>query len=262
METTSPQHDEFLRDLAGVINKHSREGGSNTPDFILAEYLSRALVGFERASKHREQWYGKSLSIGMADAPVSASPAHGGRIMSLRECMEAEEPPTIDLHVLGKITLFMLNRGQGLDPEVGSLTAAMDAIDDLITQVKDLSENISVDNGGKWFDETSETDHIGNIAAYIGGLEAERDNLLARSSTTPAMTLDRAREIMKGEIQKDGGLYNLGHYLAWIPGESTICLDCNFDAEELEAIVTIMKADAQRSATTTHPDSNRTDRQR
>ena len=29
----------FERDLALVINYHSRENGSNTPDFILAQYL-------------------------------------------------------------------------------------------------------------------------------------------------------------------------------------------------------------------------------
>jgi hypothetical protein len=37
---------------------HSMENGSNTPDFILANYLVDCLRAFERASNQREHWYG------------------------------------------------------------------------------------------------------------------------------------------------------------------------------------------------------------
>ena len=48
------QHEtEFRRDLAAAINRASRENGSNTPDFILADYLAGCLEIFDRASRHR-----------------------------------------------------------------------------------------------------------------------------------------------------------------------------------------------------------------
>jgi hypothetical protein len=45
------------RDLAEVLNRHSREAGSNTPDFILARYLIGCLEAFERAVNARDGWY-------------------------------------------------------------------------------------------------------------------------------------------------------------------------------------------------------------
>lgn len=55
---------ELIDDIANAINKHSGENGSNTPDFILAEFLVRCLKAFDITSRTREKWYGKSLSIG------------------------------------------------------------------------------------------------------------------------------------------------------------------------------------------------------
>ena len=45
------------KDIECLINKHSREQDSNTPDFILAEYLMGCLSAFEVASNRREVWY-------------------------------------------------------------------------------------------------------------------------------------------------------------------------------------------------------------
>ncbi|MCK9209213.1 MAG: hypothetical protein M0P61_00115 [Ignavibacteriaceae bacterium] len=58
----------IVKDIATIINQHSRENASNTPDFILAEYLERCLITFEMASNAREKWYGKKLSIGGTDS--------------------------------------------------------------------------------------------------------------------------------------------------------------------------------------------------
>jgi len=55
------------------------------------------------------------------------------------------------------------------------------------------------------------------------------------------MTEEQAREILKDYIQKNGGLYCLGHYLCWNPGEKTITLDDDFKPEELEAIAFWMR---------------------
>ena len=49
----------FRRDLEQVINKHSMENGSNTPDFILAIYLTECLRAFDVAVGVRERWYGR-----------------------------------------------------------------------------------------------------------------------------------------------------------------------------------------------------------
>lgn len=50
--------------LKSLLNSYSVENGSNTPDFILAEYMLATLKAFESASLERERWYGKSLRIG------------------------------------------------------------------------------------------------------------------------------------------------------------------------------------------------------
>lgn len=39
--------DSFRSELTALINKHSLEGGSNTADYILADYLSRCLENFD-----------------------------------------------------------------------------------------------------------------------------------------------------------------------------------------------------------------------
>lgn len=64
------------RELASLLNKHSAENGSNTPDFILAEYMMNALRAFERATKDREAWYGRPLHLGVG--PETARTALNG----------------------------------------------------------------------------------------------------------------------------------------------------------------------------------------
>ena len=64
IDMTEEKYGAVIHDLAEFINNHSLENGSKTPDFILAKYMLNALFAFEAASKYRENWYGKSLSIG------------------------------------------------------------------------------------------------------------------------------------------------------------------------------------------------------
>lgn len=47
-----------------AINKASAENGSNTPDLILAEYLTICLMAFEKATEQREAWYGGKMYPG------------------------------------------------------------------------------------------------------------------------------------------------------------------------------------------------------
>ena len=52
------------KDLAGLINSECRENDSNTPDFLLAEFMMSCLDAFELASNKREVWYGVELEPG------------------------------------------------------------------------------------------------------------------------------------------------------------------------------------------------------
>jgi hypothetical protein len=55
------------KELSALLNMHSQENNSDTPDFILATYLLDCLNSFEKAVIIRERWYGK----GQPDDSVS-----------------------------------------------------------------------------------------------------------------------------------------------------------------------------------------------
>ena len=50
---------DFISELRNLINKHSMENASNTPDFILAQYLTDCLQAWNQATQQRETWYGR-----------------------------------------------------------------------------------------------------------------------------------------------------------------------------------------------------------
>jgi hypothetical protein len=50
----------FRDELAAVINRYSRENTSNTPDFLLAEYLDAHLVLIGDLIRKRDEWYGRA----------------------------------------------------------------------------------------------------------------------------------------------------------------------------------------------------------
>ncbi len=52
------QEKSLAEEISALLNRFSRENDSNTPDFILAEYLVACLCAFELASNRREVWYG------------------------------------------------------------------------------------------------------------------------------------------------------------------------------------------------------------
>ena len=45
----------FRKDLQCLINRHNRESDSDTPDFILADYLLDCLEAFDKATRHRTE---------------------------------------------------------------------------------------------------------------------------------------------------------------------------------------------------------------
>ena len=49
--------------LEELINEECRENDSNTPDFLLSEFMMNCLDAFELASNKREVWFGVHLDI-------------------------------------------------------------------------------------------------------------------------------------------------------------------------------------------------------
>ncbi len=46
----------FQKELEGLLNKYSQENASNTPDFILAEYLGNCLHNYNTTVAKRDDW--------------------------------------------------------------------------------------------------------------------------------------------------------------------------------------------------------------
>lgn len=61
---TAADDGDLRRDLSGVLNRYSRDNGSNTPDFILAQYLANCLDAFDIAVQKRAQWFGRMDTVG------------------------------------------------------------------------------------------------------------------------------------------------------------------------------------------------------
>jgi len=54
----------FEEALRGLLNSYSKENDSNTPDFILANYIHRCLETWAITTRERERWYGIHLAPG------------------------------------------------------------------------------------------------------------------------------------------------------------------------------------------------------
>ena len=50
---------EFEKDLAELLNRHSLEHLSGSPDWLLAQYLAACLATFNFAIQQRENFYGR-----------------------------------------------------------------------------------------------------------------------------------------------------------------------------------------------------------
>lgn len=59
VETLPTEDSKLKEEIHILLNKVSRENNSDTPDFILAEYMLSCLRAFEKATNEREVWYGR-----------------------------------------------------------------------------------------------------------------------------------------------------------------------------------------------------------
>ncbi len=48
-------------DITDLLNRHSAENRSDTPDFILAQFLLDCLHAFDHATVERSSWYDPSI---------------------------------------------------------------------------------------------------------------------------------------------------------------------------------------------------------
>lgn len=48
----------LIDELEALINKHCVENESDTPDFILANYIGRCLDNWNQTTRERDKWWG------------------------------------------------------------------------------------------------------------------------------------------------------------------------------------------------------------
>jgi len=60
----------FEERLAHLLNEFSKENSSDTPDFVLANYLEQCLTAFNLATHRREQYYGRACGSHIKSAPA------------------------------------------------------------------------------------------------------------------------------------------------------------------------------------------------
>jgi len=70
---TSEKVNEFGKELEHLINRHSMENSCDTPDFILTAFILDCLQAFAKATKRREEWYGRKCGNGSAIASSGPS---------------------------------------------------------------------------------------------------------------------------------------------------------------------------------------------
>ena len=66
---------DFREELQSLLNVHSKENGSDTPDWILADYLSDCLASFDLAVRRREKWYGRIDTVAVCLDPPTGPPS-------------------------------------------------------------------------------------------------------------------------------------------------------------------------------------------
>lgn len=55
---TIEQRPAFQDELRTLLNRYSKENGSNTPDYMLAEFLTDCLAAYDKALTARDKWFG------------------------------------------------------------------------------------------------------------------------------------------------------------------------------------------------------------
>ena len=86
-------------------------------------------------------------------------------------------------------------------------------------------------------DDEQRVDFADRVAAFLPS---------APVSETATLNEEGARAQLGKAIADDDGLYSLGWYLAWTPGEANATLDGQFNIEDLEAVAWWMRNKGKR----------------
>ena len=65
----------FRKSLVELLNKYSKENDSNTPDFILADYLMLCLEAYNKTLQVRESWYGRDIERKKPEEKILCEPS-------------------------------------------------------------------------------------------------------------------------------------------------------------------------------------------
>lgn len=190
------------RDIAAAINKHSAENGSNTPDWIIAEYLVRCLGALDGAVTAREKWYGCEHSPAIlrtanppagserATEPVCPTCRGWGIIGSERAAIEghaSHESPCPDcdpIHALGVALATppatpAVGEDAGADCECTCAAELAEKVRALLADVARLQKEL---DGTTFREERYAEDAVGarlaleDARAEVARLTEERDN--------------------------------------------------------------------------------------
>jgi hypothetical protein len=62
-------------EIASALNRCSAENASNTPDFILAQFLMGCLLAWNQGVQQRETWYGRDARPSGGSNPDPIAPS-------------------------------------------------------------------------------------------------------------------------------------------------------------------------------------------
>ena len=58
---------DFKAELIELLNKHSKENDSDTPDYLLSNFIIKCLNAFDTTIIDREKWYGRKRKVSTTD---------------------------------------------------------------------------------------------------------------------------------------------------------------------------------------------------
>ena len=65
-----PRQPAFRDELEDLISSHSMENTSDTPDYVLASFLTACLAAFDGATVERDRWHGFRETASLGAGPL------------------------------------------------------------------------------------------------------------------------------------------------------------------------------------------------
>lgn len=108
---------DFEAELRSFLNRTCQENASNTPDFVLAEYLFSCLNAFNKAVDRREQHYGRANGKTQSYSNyLSLQTKQKPTIETLERLLQSEDATPIIINPDGTITDVIAAAAAGQAP--------------------------------------------------------------------------------------------------------------------------------------------------